>query len=83
MRKIIGDGKSDDKNMQRYCAYMGERLLSVYLSENKCTIYSAPLRYKRWWLSVGRKIAKIVGIKNNSKIYVLFKNIGGYKSSYK
>ena len=82
MRKRIGDGKSDDKNMQRYCAYMGERLLSVYLVVNDSILLDAPIQFKKRWLPLARKIINIFGINRNSQIYKKLSRMFGYQSSY-
>lgn len=71
-----------DKNMQRYCAFIGERLLNVYLVTNNCTVLSVDIRYKEWYLKAARKIAAILKINKNGKLYQLLKRKFGYKSSY-
>lgn len=71
-----------NKNMQRYCAFIGERLLNVYLVANNCTVLSADIRYKKWYLKAARKIAAILKINKKGKMYKVLKQKWGYRSSY-
>ena len=82
MRVIVGDKPNTDANMRRYCAFMGERLLSVYIEFHKLPVKDVPIRYKRWWLSYIRPIVKVLRINRNSSIYLFLKKRFGYNSQY-
>ena len=84
MRKQLGNNYRDcDVGMRRYCAYMGERLLAVYLLTNRCRVLGTDVRYKSWWLRPARKIVKVFKIDKEKKWYKKLRNRYGYKSSYK
>lgn len=83
MRQIVGDKPETDRNMRRYCAFMGERLLSVYLQTTEKKVQSVEMKYKKWWLPFVRKIRDSLGINRNTKIYKELRDRLGYKSSYK
>lgn len=84
MRKQLGNNYRDcDVGMRRYCAYMGERLLAVYLLTNRCRVLGTDVRYKSWWLRPVRKIVKVLKIDKEKKWYKKLRNRYGYKSSYK
>lgn len=82
MRKVIGDKPDVDVNMRRYCAYMGERLLSVYIEYKGLSTYDAQIRYKKWWLTYLRPIINKYDINKNNAIYIFLKRIFGYNSQY-
>lgn len=71
-----------DKSMRRYCAFMGERLLNVYLRTNNCDVKGCKMRCY-WHINIARKIIKTFKINRNTKVYKILKNKFGYKSSYK
>lgn len=83
MRDIVGDKSETERNMRRYCAYMGERLLSVYLETNGKTVRSVKIKYKKWWLPYLRRIRDALGIDRKSRLYMMLRNKFGYRSSYK
>ena len=84
MRESLGyDYTNPDKNMRRYCAYMGERLLAVYLLTNGCDVLGTDTKYNKWYLKYIRKITKKLRLNKNGVIYSKLRNKFGYKSSYK
>lgn len=83
MRNALGDKPDADRNMRRYCAFMGERLLSVYLQTNNKSVLSVEMRYKKWWIPYLGKIRRLLNINKASKFYKFMKEKLGYKSSYK
>jgi hypothetical protein len=80
--KLLHDHMIESRNMKRYCAFMGERLLAVYLYTNNNEVIDVPMRYKKWYLNLVRKVKKGLGIRGNSRLYHLLKKRFGYKSSY-
>jgi hypothetical protein len=83
VREIVGDKPEADAYWKRYCAYMGERLLSVYIEANKLPVLGVEERLKKWWIKPLGKIRKLLGIDRNNPIFrFIYKKIG-YKSSYK
>lgn len=81
MRAIVGDKPNTDANMRRYCAFMGERLLSVYIESHKLPVKEVPIRSK-WWLNYIRPIVKFLKINRNSSIYLFLRKRYGYNSQY-
>lgn len=81
-RLIIGDKAESSPNMRRYCAYMGERLLSVYIEANHLPCLNTNVRYKKWWLPMIRAFVNRMHINRNSKPYKMMKKLFGYRSQY-
>ena len=82
MRKIVGDRPNADANMRRYCAFMGERLLSVYIEYNRLPVKGVNVRYKEWWLSSTRFVINKLNVNKDSRLYSFLKQKFGYKSLY-
>ncbi len=82
MRDSIGDKPEVDRNMRRYCAFMGERLLSVYIEANNLPVLGVKVRFKKWWLPYVRAIVKTLNINRESKIYIFLSKRFGYHSQY-
>lgn len=82
VRKACGDKPDTDANMRRYCAFMGERLLSVYIQANALPCKGVPVRYKRWWLPLVRTMVRWMHINKDSHLYIQFRNHFGYSSQY-
>lgn len=82
MRIIIGNKPDVDANMRRYCAYMGERLLSIYIEYKNIPTLDVKIKYKKWWLSYIRPIINKFDINKNSTIYIVLKDLFGYNSQY-
>ena len=82
MRKKVGDKTDVSANMRRYCAFMGERLLSVYIESRELPVKGAMVRYKQWWLTFARPIIWKLNINKNTKFYSILKKHFGYKSNY-
>lgn len=82
MRKIVGD-KLGSPYDTRYCAFMGERLLSVFIRTNHLRYGEYDIRYAKKTIYFGRKIARYLHIDKNSNIYKIMQKKFGAKSSYK
>ena len=82
MRHIVGDKPDADPNMRRYCAFMGERLLSVYLALNADEVLSVNAKYQQWYLNIILWVTRRVKINRNSTIYKVMRSKLGCKSSY-
>lgn len=83
LRQYVGDKPDVTPGWRRYCAYIGERLLSVYIEANKIPALGVPMRYKKWWLPYVRLIANTFNLNRESKLYTILRNRFGYKSQYK
>lgn len=82
MRHRIGDKPEVRPYMRRYCAFMGERLLSVYIESNKLPTLDVDIRLKKWWIPILGKIRKCVFISNKSWLYLFLNRYFGNKSQY-
>jgi len=82
MRACIGGKNGNDANMHRYCAFMGERLLSVYIEVNQLSVMGVKIRYKKWWLPYARTIVRSLNINKKNRIYILLRKYLGYTSQY-
>lgn len=82
MRKDVGDKDDAEPYWRRYCAYAGERLLSVYIEANDLPVKSCQLRYKEWWLPLGRKMIHLLHLNKKGCLYKLLRELFGYKSQY-
>lgn len=82
LRKLLGDKSESDANMRRYCAFMSERLLSVYIEANQLLAWGVEVRYKKWWLFYVRWITRKFRVNRKSKIYIFLKKRFGYNSQY-
>lgn len=82
LRSMVGESSYSEANMKRYCAFMGERLLSVYIETYQIPVLGVEIKYKEWWLPYIRKAVKIFHINTNSTYYKLLKKHFGYSSQY-
>ena len=83
VRTIVGDKPDSDAYWRRYCAFMGERLLSVYIEANHLPVLGVEERLKKWWIKPLGKIRRIFGISRSNKLFNNIYNRIGYRSSYK
>lgn len=83
VRKIVGDKPDAEPYWKRYCAYIAERLLSVYIEANHLPALGVKVRLKKWWIPILGKLRKVSGISKKNKIYQLLYYKLGYHSSYK
>lgn len=77
LRKKVGDS-SADRYYRRYCAFMGERLLSVYINTVEAKVKEYPLKYPNLLLTIGH-----IFFNNNSMLKKILKDKLKLKSSYK
>lgn len=82
VRIKVGDKPDADKYWKRYCAYMGERLLSVYIEANQLPNLGVDVRLKKWWIPYLAKVRKALHINKDNAVYQAIYNKLGYKSSY-
>ena len=83
IRDIIGDKASSYIYWKRYCAYIAERLLSVYIEANQLPALGVDVRLKNWWIPILGKLRRTIGISTKNKLYQILYNKLGYHSSYK
>lgn len=67
---------------KRYCAFMAERLLSVYLLTNKCKVKECNAKYGNMLLTFSRNYLTHFEKIKTTYIYKRLKQKFGYKSSY-
>lgn len=82
MRYRIGNKPEVRPYMRRYCAFMGERLLAVYIESKKIPTLSVDIRFKKWWIPLLGKVRRCLFIPNNNWIYRFFDRKLGNKSQY-
>lgn len=82
LRNITGDKPEVDPYMRRYCAYMGERLLSVYIKTYNIPVLDAKVKMKKWWIPFLGKIRKNLGLSKKSTLYKILLNVLGNNSQY-
>lgn len=82
MRTKVGDKEESDANMKRYCAFCGERMLSVYIVANNIPNISVNIRYKKWWLPFVRFVVQKLKINRLSRTYIFLRKYFGYDSQY-
>lgn len=82
MRQKVGDKPSVDPYMRRYCAYMGERLLAVYIESRTIPVKGVSIKYKKWWIPILGKLRRAIGISRNSALYKILYDTFGVKSQY-
>lgn len=83
VRTIVGDKPESDAYWRRYCAFMGERLLSVYIEANHLPVLGVEERLKKWWIKPLGKIRKKLSINRDNPMFRFIYSKLGYKSSYK
>lgn len=83
MRCQIGDKLDSDAYWKRYCAYMGERLLSVYIEANGLPALGVKYQYKKWWIPILGKVRRMMGISKDAFVYKYLHSYLGYHSSYR
>ena len=67
-RKRIGDIDSDKYN-KRYCAFLGERLLTIYLATYDLEAHAVPIYHNKEGFLILRNLLKKTGIQKNGKLY--------------
>lgn len=82
VRVIVGDKPDAEPYWKRYCTYIAERLLSVYIEANHLPTLGVNVRLKKWWIPVLGKIRKTLGITKSNKLYKCLYKKFGYHSSY-
>lgn len=76
-RQIIGDVDRVPYH-KRYCAFFGERLLSVWLRANNATVKPAHIRYdEKPIVYIGRKLAVTLKIDNNKELKYFVRKLRG------
>lgn len=82
LRKMIGEGDSSPY-YKRYCAFMGERLLTVYLITNKKNIRERRMKYPNHIKTVCSRILDFLHFDRNCSLYLWLQKKFGRKSMYK
>lgn len=83
IRELVGDKPNAEAYWKRYCAYIAERLLSVYIDANQLPALGVNVRLKKWWIPILGNLRKVLGISKKNKLYQIFYTKLGYHSSYK
>lgn len=83
MRRIVGDKPYVSLNLRRYCAFMGERLLTVYVKTRKLPVLCVSKRIRNWWVPYLYPIFRYVPINHNNRFFKYFRDKIGNGSSYR
>lgn len=67
-RNRIGVVDSDKYN-KRYCAFLGERLLTIYLATYDLKVHAVPIYHNKERFLVLRQLLKKTGIKKDGRLY--------------
>lgn len=81
LRGIIGEGDSSPY-YKRYCAFIGERLLTVYLLSNNKPIIEKGMKYPNFLKTFLSRVLYFIDYDRNSSLYLLLQKKFGRKSSY-
>lgn len=73
LRQKLGDNNKDLFN-KRYCAFMAERLLSIYLYTNNKKIIEVPIVFNKYYITYLSFIVKILKVNKNSKFYKIIRD---------
>ena len=83
VKEDIGDN-NEDRYSKRYCAFFGERMLSVFLRGNAQKYYEADCKYKNdVILKCGSFVSKKLKIIKKTSMYNYLKKNTGASSSYR
>ena len=74
LRDKIGNNEKD-RFEKRYCAFFGERLLSVYLKANNLPYKEVPIKYNKYYVLKLGNIAHRLHLNKNSKTYKKIKTV--------
>lgn len=83
LRIKVGDKPEVEPNLRRYCAFIGERLLSVYLMSRDIPVYCVNRRIKEWWLPIFYPIVQAIRLNRYSRLYSFLSKKFGSSSSYR
>ncbi len=77
VRSVIGD-VDREMSHKRYCAFLGERLLTTYILANHCNVLTSDTRYNEsivYYLM--RKIGRTLKMNRNSRLYISTRKLIG------
>lgn len=81
MREDVGDKPEVVKNERRYCAFIGERLMSVYVESHHLPVLCVGIYQKKGWLKHAVMLSQVLHIKKTSWLYrTLSKKLGNHSS---
>lgn len=85
LRCIVGNNKKD-KFDRRYCAFLAERLLTIYIRTEKLPCLKVKVCYAKQYVKIIMSIANILHLKKESHLYKAAKKWmlkGSFSSSYR
>lgn len=82
LRQRLGE-KEGERFYMRYCAFLGERLLSVYLHANHCEVMEVPVLFSSLKLRIAGKIATFLRLNRKNETYRSLAGKVNVKSSWK
>ncbi len=82
LRKRVGDKPDVNLYWRRYCAFMGERLLSVYIEANQLSNLGVDIKLKRWWIPYLGFIRRHLHISQDNTISIFLSKYLGNNSQY-
>lgn len=83
MVEIVGDKPDVEPNLRRYCAFIGERLLSVYVEARKRPVLCVDKRIKEWWLEYFYPMLQLFHPNKENRFYRYLAKHFGSGSSYR
>ena len=83
VRSAVGDKPEVIPNLRRYCAFIGERLLTVYVETRNLPVLPVDKRIREWWIPIIYPITSYLKLNKNSKYYRFFSRHLGSGSSYR
>lgn len=82
VRNEVGDKPEESPYMRRYCAFMGERLLSVYVLSRGKPVLPVKKKIRKWWLTWFYPIVQLFHPNKEKKYYRFLSAKFGAGSSY-
>ena len=83
VRASVGDKPDVIPYLRRYCAFMGERLLTVYTDSRQLPVLPVNKKIKEWWIPFIYPIVQALHINRDSCFFKYFSKRMGSGSSYK
>jgi len=83
VRASVGDKPDVIPYLRRYCAFMGERLLTVYTDSRQLPVLPVNKKIKEWWIPLIYPIVQALHINRDSCFLKYFSKRMGSGSSYK
>ena len=83
IRARVGEKPDVSPYLRRYCAFIGERLLTVYVEARNLPVFPVSKRIREWWIPLIYPIVQALHINRDSCFFKYFSKRMGSGSSYK